>query len=159
MLLMYTKLNSREIIKKVNHYALLRSDDSIKNYFLMAGIFLDGSSVFNKLNEAMKRFSDFYIKDKNKFIHDHRLGDIFYNGKNINNLKGYEWFKHCLSFEFKLSNQAIFNILNDYDLFGSNGEKIYIERRIDLFIKCLILEYDQSKSFDENLKNYIDGGM
>lgn len=153
------KLNSRELIKKINQYALLKTDNKDKNFILLSMLFrfpvANNFKAF--LEKIAKNLIEGVIGNKYQFAQKHRLSTS--NGS-LDDISNAEWYKLVMEKEFGIQDSIIDKILVAYmqanrasDL---SSQEHYLKQVLE---KLAITSYTHSDNFISDWENYIKRGI
>ena len=110
---LHVKMNSRELIKRINQYALLRTESSEKNLILITFIF--GSITANNFKPFIKEIFQELIKDlRGDVYHFGRKHDISTWGGNYDEITSSEWYKIIMQRELQISNSLLNIVITAY---------------------------------------------
>lgn len=150
------KLNSRELSKKINTFALLRTKDAKKNLILISLIM--GQEPYTNyhiyINTVVKKLNAYLCTDKRAFVRRHNLS--FWNNS-YDNVSESEWYRLILNYELKVENTFINEILNAYESSVGSDDSEY---HLSLVMKDVaIYQFDHSNNFIQDWQKYIKQGM
>ncbi|NNP71561.1 P-loop ATPase [Acinetobacter defluvii] len=150
------KLNSRELNKKINTFALLRTEDSNKNLILISLIMGQEPYVNYHIyiNTVVKKLNAYLCTDKRAFVRRHNLN--FWHNE-YDNVSESEWYRLILNYELKVENTFINEILNAYESSVGSDDSEY---HLSLVMKDVaIYQFDHSNNFIKDWQKYILRGL
>lgn len=151
------KLNSRELTKKINKYALLRTSDASKNLVLLSLIM--GQEPYANyhiyINSVIKKINTYLCPDKEDFMRKHNLRA--FGNRGIEGISESEWFQLILNYNLNINNTFINQLLTGYDKAKSSTEPEF--HLSSILRKVSIYEFDHSNNFISNWQSYISRGL
>lgn len=156
---LHVKMNSRELIKKINQYALLRADTDHKNLVLIT--FLFGSISANNFKSFVEEVSQNLIKssrgDVYQFARKHGIST--WNG-NYDEITNSEWYRIIMQKEFLISNPLLNTMIAAFHDSARSQDKSTKEQYLrGGLVKFAISEYTNSCNFSSDWENYIKRGI
>lgn len=156
---LHFKLNSRELIKRINLYALLRTESDSKNLILI--IFLMGSIKASNLKNFIKKLSDMLINDLRGdiyvFARKHGLSTW---GGGYDEITSSEWYKLILSRELNVVNPLLNIVISAYhnadEIQDIHTKEYYLREGLENFS---IINFTHSSEFASDWENYIKRGI
>ncbi|OAL78560.1 P-loop ATPase [Acinetobacter sp. SFB] len=153
------KLNSRELIKKINQYALLKTDSKDKNLILLS--MLLRFPVVNNFKVFLEKIALNLIEelrgDKHQFVRKHNIDT--WSGS-LNDISNVEWYKLVMEREFDIKDSVIDKILAAYmqaDRASDQSSREYSLKEV--LEKLAITSYTHSNNFIRDWENYIKRGI
>ncbi|WP_407410006.1 P-loop NTPase fold protein [Acinetobacter sp.] len=149
------KFNSRELIKNLNKYALLRTADHKKNLILLSLIMGQEPYVNYHIfiSSVVKKINAYLCTDKRRFMQRHNLSTWGSNG--IDNITESEWFKLILAKDLDITDTFIDKLLAAYERAKKSNDPEY--QLIDTLKNVSIIELDHSSNFIKDWQSYIKG--
>jgi len=151
------KFNSRELIKKINKYALLRTLDQKKNLILLSLIMGQEpyANYYIYINSVVKKINSYLCTDKRRFIRKHNLSTWGKNG--ADDISESEWFRLILNYDLNIANTFIDKLLGAYDSAGKSNDPEY---QLSIVLRDVsIYEFDHSNNFIKDWQSYILRGL
>lgn len=155
----HVKMNSRELIKKINQYALLRADTDHKNLVLIT--FLFGSISANNFKSFVEEVSQKLIKDSMGDVYQfaRKHGISTWNG-NYDEITYSEWYRIIMQKEFLISNPLLNTMIAAFHDSARSQDKSTKEQYLrGGLVKFAISEYTNSCNFSSDWENYIKRGI
>lgn len=155
----HVKMNSRELIKKINQYALLRADTDHKNLVLIT--FLFGSISANNFKSFVEEVSQKLIKDSRGDVYQfaRKHGISTWNG-NYDEITNSEWYRIIMQKEFLISNPLLNTMIAAFHDSACSQDKSTKEQYLrGGLVKFAISEYTNSCNFSSDWENYIKRGI
>lgn len=151
------KLNSRELTKKINKYALLRTSDASKNLVLLSLIM--GQEPYANyhiyINSVIKKINTYLCPDKEDFMRKHNLRA--FGNRGIEGISESEWFQLILNYNLNIKDTFINQLLTGYEKAKSSTEPEF--HLSSILRKVSIYEFDHSNNFISNWQSYISRGL
>ena len=151
------RLNSRELIKKLNKYALLRTRNPKKNLILLSLIM--GQKPYANyhifINSIVKKINGYLCTDKYHFMQRHNLRT--WGSNSISDIEESEWFRLILEKELEITDTFIDKILSAYDSAKQSKDPEY--QLISVLKDVSISDLDHSNNFIKDWQSYIDKGL
>lgn len=151
------KFNSRELIKKLNKYALLRTSDQKKNLILLSLIM--GQEPYANyhifISSVVKKINAYLCADKRLFMQRHNLSTCGSNG--INDIGESEWFRLILEKDLNITDTFIDKLLAAYESAKKSSDPEY--QLISVLKDLSIFELDHSSNFIKDWQSYIHKGL
>ncbi|MBE2174030.1 P-loop ATPase [Acinetobacter oleivorans] len=153
------KLNARAFIRKINQFALLRTDNANKNLILLS--YMMGVEPFANhqiyIEKVINKLISYLCKDKREFLSKHHLS-VGMHG--IENISDAEWYKIILEYDYQLKGTIIDKLIQVYDQARRSNDSSSREYTLRNFLKDLaIYNIDHSNRFEEDWKSYIKEGL
>ena len=151
------KFNSRELIKKLNKYALLRTSHQKKNLILLS-LIMGRESYANYhifINSVVKKINEYLCTDKRLFMQRHNLSTWGSNG--ISDMEESEWFKLILEKDLEITDIFIDKLLAAYENAKKSSDPEY--QLITVLKDVSISELDHSSNFIKDWQLYIHKGL
>lgn len=155
----HVKMNSRELIKKINQYALLRADTDHKNLVLIT--FLFGSISANNFKSFVEEVSQKLIKDSRGDVYQfaRKHGISTWNG-NYDEITNSEWYRIIMQKEFLISNPLLNTMIAAFHDSACSQDNSTKEQYLrGGLVKFAISEYTNSCNFSLDWENYIKRGI
>lgn len=151
------KLNSRELIKNLNKYALLRTSNQKKNLVLLSLIMGQEPYVNYHIfiNSVVKKINEYLCTDKHRFMQRHNLSTWGSNG--ISDIGESEWFRLILEKDLEITDTFIDKLLAAYESAKKSSDPEY--QLINILRDVSISELDHSNNFIKDWQSYIDKGL
>ncbi|WP_180058090.1 P-loop NTPase fold protein [Acinetobacter sp. YH12227] len=151
------RLNSRELIKKLNQYALLRTSNQKKNLILLSLIMGQKPYVNYHIfiQSIVKKINEYLCTNKRSFMQRHNLSTWGSNG--ISDIEESEWFRLILEKDLDIKDTFIDKILSAYDNAKKSKDPEY--QLINVLKDVSISELDHSNNFIKDWQSYIDKGL
>jgi len=151
------KLNSRELIKNLNKYALLRTSNQKKNLVLLSLIMGQEPYVNYHIfiNSVVKKINEYLCTDKHRFMQRHNLSTWGSNG--ISDIGESEWFRLILEKDLEITDTFIDKLLAAYESAKKSSDPEY--QLISILRDVSISELDHSNNFIKDWQSYIDKGL
>lgn len=154
------KLNPRELIKKLNQYALLRIDDSNKNMILLS-LIMGQEPYVNFLifiESVVKKLISYLCNNKHNFLREHHL--FTWSDGGINSISESEWYCLILEKNYQIKDTFIDQLLNTYINANKTSDVQAKEYQLIEFLKKIsIYEVNHSNNFIKDWKSYIRKGL
>ena len=156
---LHFKLNSRELIKRINLYALLRTESDSKNLILI--IFLIGSIKASNLKTFIKKISDILINDLRGdiYVFARKHGISTWHG-GYDEITNSEWYKLILTRELNVVNPLLNIVISAYHNADESGDistkEHYLREGLESFS---IIKFTHSSEFATDWENYIKRGI
>ena len=151
------KFNSRELIKKLNKYALLRTSHQKKNLILLSLIM--GQEPYANyhifINSVVKKINEYLCADKRLFMQRHNLSTWSSNG--ISDIGESEWFRLILEKDLEITDTFIDKLLAAYESAKKSSDPEY--QLISVLKDVSISELDHSSDFIKDWQSYIHKGL
>ncbi|WP_373684133.1 P-loop NTPase fold protein [Acinetobacter sp. YH12063] len=151
------RLNSRELIKKLNKYALLRTHNQKKNLILLSLII--GQNPYTNyhifISSIVKKINGYLCIDKSNFMQRHNLNTWGTNG--VTGIEEAEWYRLILEKDLGITDTLIDKILSAYDRAKQSKDPEY--QLINVLKDVSISELDHSNNFIKDWQSYIDKGL
>lgn len=151
------KFNSRELIKKLNKYALLRTSHQKKNLILLSLIM--GQEPYANyhifINSVVKKINEYLCTDKRLFMQRHNLSTWGSNG--ISDIGESEWFRLILEKDLEITDIFIDKLLAAYENAKKSSDPEY--QLITVLKDVSISELDHSSNFIKDWQLYIHKGL
>ena len=156
---LHVKMNSRELIKRINQYALLRTESNEKNLILITFIF--GSITANNFKPFIKEIFQELIKDlRGDVYHFGRKHGISTWGGNYDEITSSEWYKIIMQRELQISNSLLNIVITAYHDSDKSQDKTtkehYLRQGLENFS---ISDFTHSNNFALDWENYIKRGI
>ena len=156
---LHVKMNSRELIKRINQYALLRTESNEKNLILITFIF--GSITANNFKPFIKEIFQELIKDlRGDVYHFGRKHGISTWGGNYDEITSSEWYKIIMQRELQISNSLLNIVITAYHDSDKSQDKTtkehYLRQGLENFS---ISDFTHSNNFALDWENYIKRGL
>lgn len=151
------KLNSRELSKRINTFALLRTLDQKKNLILLSLIMGQEPYVNYHIyvDSVAKKLNNYLCKDKRSLLRKHNL-HVMAN-KGIDDINESEWYRIILNHDLNIENTFIDQLLNAYNVARNSNDSEY---QLSVFLRNVsICDFDHSNNFIKNWENYIKRGL
>lgn len=149
--------NSRELIKKLNKYALLRTSNEKKNLILLSLIM--GQEPYANyhifINSVVKKINEYLCTDKHLFMQRYNLSTWGSNG--INDIRESEWFRLILEKDLGITDTFIDKLLAGYESAKKSSDPEY--QLISVLKDVSISELDHSSNFITDWLSYIHKGL
>ena len=151
------KLNSRELSKRINKFALLRTPDQKKNLILLSLIMGQEPYVNYHIyiNTVVKKLNTYFCTDKRNFLRRHNLNLSGNNG--IDDISEAEWYRLICRYDFNFETTFIDQFLNAYDNAARSEDSEYYLSMV--MRDVAIYEFDHSNNFIKNWQSYILRGL
>lgn len=151
------KFNSRELIKKLNKYALLRTSHQKKNLILLSLIMGQQPYVSYHIfiDSVVKKINEYLCTDKRHFMQKHNLSTWGSNG--ISDIKESEWFRLILEKDLEIKDTFIDKLLAAYESSKKSNDPEY--QLMNILKDVSISELDHSSNFIKDWQSYIDKGL
>ena len=152
-----SKFNSRELIKKLNKYALLRTSHQKKNLILLS-LIMGQESYANYhifINSVVKKINEYLCTDKRVFMQRHNLSTWGSNG--ISDIGESEWFRLILEKDLEITDTFIDKLLAAYESAKKSSDPEY--QLISVLKEVSISELDHSSNFIKDWQSYIHKGL
>ena len=152
-----SKFNSRELIKKLNKYALLRTSHQKKNLILLS-LIMGQESYANYhifINSVVKKINEYLCTDKRLFMQRHNLSTWGSNG--ISDIGESEWFRLILEKDLEITDTFIDKLLAAYESAKKSSDPEY--QLISVLKEVSISELDHSSNFIKDWQSYIHKGL
>lgn len=151
------KLNSRELSKKINTFALLRTKNLHKNLILLSLIM--GQEPYANyhiyISTVVKKLNDYLCVDKINFFRKHNLS--LWRRNSVDSIDESELYKLIMDLELNIKDTFINKLLNAYDIAKkSDDSKYHLE---NIMKDVAIYEYDHSNNFIKDWQTYILWGL
>ena len=151
------KFNSRELIKKLNKYALLRTSYQKKNLILLSLIM--GQEPYANyhifINSVVKKINEYLCTDKRLFMQRHNLSTWGSNG--ISDIGESEWFRLILEKDLEITDTFIDKLLAAYENAKKSSDPEY--QLSNVLKEVSIFELDHSNNFIKDWQSYIHKGL
>ncbi len=151
------KFNSRELIKKLNKYALLRTSHQKKNLILISLIM--GQEPYANyhifISSVVKKINAYLCTDKRLFMQRHNLSTWGSNG--INDIGESEWFRLILEKDLDITDTFIDKLLAAYESANKSSDPEY--QLSNTLKNVSITELDHSSNFIKDWQSYIHKGL
>ncbi|PJG41898.1 P-loop ATPase [Acinetobacter tandoii] len=151
------KLNSRELTKKINKYALLRTSDASKNLVLLSLVM--GQEPYANyhiyINSVIKKINTYLCPNKEDFMRKHNLRT--FGNRGVEGISESEWFQLILNYNLNIKNTFIDQLLMSYEQAKSSKEPEF--HLSSILRKVSIYEFDHSNNFISNWQSYISRGL
>lgn len=152
-------MNSRELIKRINQYALLKTDSNHKNLVLI--IFLFGSITANDFKTFVKEIFQELIKDVrgdvNQFAQKHGISKW---GGTYDGITNSEWYEIIMQRELLVNNPLLSMVITAYHDSDRSQDKTskenYLRKGLENFT---ISEFTHSSKFAPDWESYIKRGV
>lgn len=143
----HVKMNSRELIKRINQYALLRTDSDHKNLVLIT--FLFGSLAANDFRSFFKEVFQKLIKDlKGDTNHFARKHNISTWGGGFDGITNSDWYKIIMQKELSINNPLLSKLITAYHDSDQSQDKSTKEHYLKQGLKDFsISDFTQSNKF------------
>lgn len=151
------KLNSRELSKRINTFALLRTLDHKKNLILLSLIMGQEPYVNYHIyiDSVAKKLNNYLCKDKRSLLRKHNLHVM--GNKGIDDINESEWYRIILNHDLNIENTFIDQLLNAYNVARNSNDSEY---QLSVFLRNVsICDFDHSNNFIKNWENYIKRGL
>ena len=151
------QLNSRELIKKLNQYALLRTENKNKNLVLLSLIMgVEPYANYNiYIGSVVKKLVNYLCKNKIELLRRHNLSLNY--GKTIDDIRDAEWYRIILESDLNIDSTFIKEILNAYDSFHENENMEY--QLNNVLKEVSIYNLNHRNDFIKDWKAYILMGI
>lgn len=151
------KFNSRELIKKLNTYALLRTADHKKNLILLSLIMGQEPYVNYHIfiSSVVKKINAYLCTDKSRFMRRHNLST--WGSKGIDSITESEWFRLILEKDLDITDTFIDKLLAAYERAKKSNDPEY--QLINTLKNVSITELDHSSNFIKDWQLYIHKGL
>lgn len=151
------KLNSRELSKKINTFALLRTENLHKNLILLSLVM--GQEPYANyhiyISTVVKKLNDYLCVDKINFFRKHNLS--LWRRSSVDSINESELYKLIMDLELNIKDTFINKLLNAYDIAKkSDDSKYHLE---NIMKDVAIYEYDHSNNFIKDWQSYILRGL
>ncbi|MDH1488641.1 KAP family NTPase [Acinetobacter johnsonii] len=147
------KLNSRELSKKINTFALLRTENLHKNLILLSLIMGQEPYVNYHIyiNTVVKKINTYFCTDKRNFLRKHNLNVWGNNG--VGDISDAEWYRLICHYDLNVESTFIDQLLNAYDTAGRSEDPEY---HLSMTLRDVaIYDFDHSNNFIKNWQSYI----
>ncbi|PTV43709.1 P-loop ATPase [Acinetobacter oleivorans] len=153
------KLNARAFIRKINQFALLRTDNANKNLILLS--YIIGVEPFANhqiyIEKVINKLISYLCKDKREFLSKHHLSAGMHG---IENISDAEWYRIILEYDYQVKGTIIDKLIQAYDQARRSNDSSSREYTLRNFLKDLaIYNIDHSNRFEEDWKSYIKEGL
>mgnify|MGYP000594307839 CR=1 FL=1 len=151
------KLNSRELSKKINTFALLRTENLHKNLILLSLIMGQEPYVNYHIyiNTVVKKINTYFCTDKRNFLRKHNLNVWGNNG--VGDISDAEWYRLICHYDLNVESTFIDQLLNAYDTAGRSEDPEY---HLSMTLRDVaIYDFDHSNNFIKNWQSYIHRGL
>lgn len=153
------KLNARAFIRKINQFALLRTDNANKNLILLS--YMMGVEPFANhqiyIEKVINKLISYLCKDKHEFLSKHHLSAGMHG---IENISDAEWYRIILEYDYQVKVTIIDKLIQAYDQARRSNDSSSREYTLRNFLKDLaIYNIDHSNRFEEDWKSYIKEGL
>lgn len=151
------KLNSRELSKKINTFALLRTENLHKNLILLSLIMGQEPYVNYHIyiNTVVKKINTYFCTDKRNFLRKHNLNVWGNNG--VDDISDAEWYRLICHYDLNVESTFIDQLLNAYDTAGRSEDPEY---HLSMTLRDVaIYDFDHSNNFIKNWQSYIHRGL
>ncbi|QIO06582.1 KAP family P-loop NTPase fold protein [Acinetobacter shaoyimingii] len=151
------QLNSRELIKKLNQYALLRTENKNKNLVLLSVIMgvEPYANYYIYISSVVKKLVNYLCKNKMELLRRHNLR--IYHDKTIDDIRDAEWYRIILESDLNIESIFINIILNAYDSFHGDEN---MEYQLNTVLKEVsIYNLNHPNDFINDWKAYILRGI
>ncbi|MCU4360547.1 MULTISPECIES: P-loop NTPase fold protein [Acinetobacter] len=153
------KLNARAFIRKINQFALLRTDNANKNLILLS--YMMGVEPFANhqiyIEKVINKLISYLCKDKREFLSKHHLSAGMHG---IENISDAEWYRIILEYDYQVKGTIIDKLIQAYDQARRSNDSSSREYTLRNFLKDLaIYNIDHSNRFEEDWKSYIKEGL
>lgn len=153
------KLNARAFIRKINQFALLRTDNPNKNLILLSYI-MGGEPFANHqiyIEKVINKLISYLCKNKREFLSKHHLSAGMHGMENISDA---EWYRIILEYDYQVKGTIIDKLMQAYDQARRSSDSSSREYTLRNFLKDLaIYNIDHSNRFEEDWKSYIKEGL
>lgn len=153
------KLNARAFIRKINQFALLRTDNPNKNLILLSYM-MDVDPFVNHqiyIEKVINKLISYLCKDKHEFLRKHHLSAGMHGMENIPDA---EWYRIILEYDYGVKGTIIDKLIQVYDQANRSNDSSSIEYTLKNFLKDIaIYNIDHSSRFEEDWKSYIKEGL
>ncbi|MEN8990379.1 P-loop NTPase fold protein [Avibacterium paragallinarum] len=156
---LHFKLNSRELIKRINRYALLRTESDSKNLILI--IFLIGSIKESNFKTFLEKITDKLINDVrgDVYVFARKHGLSTWSGR-YDEITNSEWYKLILIREFNVVNPLLNTVISAYHNADQSRDihtkEHYLREGLENFS---INNFTHSSEFASDWENYIKRGI
>lgn len=152
-----SKFNSRELIKKLNKYALLRTSHQKKNLILLS-LIMGQESYANYhifINSVVKKINEYLCTDKRLFMQKHNLST--WGSSGISDIGESEWFRLILEKDLEITDTFIDKLLAAYESAKKSSDPEHL--LISVLKDVSISELDHSSNFIKDWQSYIHKGL
>jgi len=152
-----SKFNSRELIKKLNKYALLRTSHQKKNLILLS-LIMGQESYANYhifINSVVKKINEYLCTDKRLFMQKHNLST--WGSSGISDIGESEWFRLILEKDLEITDTFIDKLLAAYESAKKSSDPEH--QLISVLKDVSISELDHSSNFIKDWQSYIHKGL
>ena len=151
------KLNSRELSKKINTFALLRTENLHKNLILLSLVMGQEPYVNYHIyiSTVVKKLNDYLCVDKINFFRKHNLS--LRRRSSVDSIDESELYELIMNLELNIKDTFINKLLNAYDFAKKSDDlKYHLE---SIMKDVAIYEYDHSNNFIRDWQSYILRGL
>ncbi|WP_151749996.1 KAP family P-loop NTPase fold protein [Acinetobacter seifertii] len=153
------KLNARAFIRKINQFALLRTDNPNKNLILLS--YMMGVEPFANhqiyIEKVINKLISYLCKDKREFLNKHHLSAGMHG---IENISDAEWYRIILEYDYQVKGTIIDKLIQAYDQARRTNDSSSREYALRNFLNDLaIYNIDHSNRFEKDWKSYIKEGL
>ena len=151
------KFNSRELIKKLNKYALLRTGNKSKDLVLLSVVMgvEPYANFYIYINSVVKKLINFLCTNKHELLQKHGLRPAY--GKTIDDINDAEWYRIILQNDLGVDSILINQIMNAYDSVRENKDMEF--QLYNVLKEVSIYELNHIDDFIKNWTAYVLRGL
>ena len=151
------KLNSRELIKKINQYALLRTGNKSKDLVLLSVIIgvEPYANYYIYISSVVKKLINYLCKNKYELLQKHGLRPAY--GKTIDDINDAEWYRIILKNDLGIDSILINQIMNAYDFVRENNGMEY--QLYNVLKEVSVYELNHIDDFIKDWTAYVLRGL
>ena len=151
------KFNAREFTKKINQYALLRTDNDHKNLILLSYMMVGAANYQEYIEKVVNKLISYLCPNKSEFLRKHHL-NAGMNG--IDSIQDEEWYKIILEYDYQIKESFVDKLMTTYKQANRTSDSSSKEYTLINFLKKLsVYEINHSSSFETDWKSYIRQGL